>query len=913
MSLKRAMTSVRGRIVTTVAMTVVLVLGPSFAGWYKWSEEDANTRVEDRAVRMVHQLAISLEYPLAVGDWDGAQAQAKMMLREEDVAFVEILDEAGKARVRLEGAELPPGEVMFETGSWIRLAENKEVAALGFVRLGHTHTAAQTAMRERVRAAAIFASFAAFLTMLFAAFVASRMTAPLVRLRDATEALGRGELDRRVSTTESGEIADLARSFDRMAGELQTTTLALRASSERTEAILAAMTDFLFVTGPDGRVLAPNRAFCEAMGRTKEQLEGTLVSDWLDSGERSLSEGDQFEDRDVDVRLRTADGVTIPAHMTCSALLGPEGQSHGVLCVLRDVRVLRLADELARTNVRLEEAKDTALEASRLKSQFLANMSHEIRTPMNGVIGMTSLLLETKLDHEQRDWANIIRGSAETLLHVINDIMDISKIEAGRLDLETIDFDLRTSIEETLEMFAEPSRHKNVELISAIAPSIPRWVAGDPSRLRQIITNLVGNALKFTQQGEVVLRAQLIEQDERTLMLKIAVTDTGVGVPEQARGHLFQPFRQADGSTTRKYGGTGLGLAISRQLAELMGGEIGLESEIGKGSTFWFTVRLRSSDKVTPKTADLSLASPRNVALIFGGRSAMADSVREQLGFYGLEGIVLSPKKPDASMVLLGAVALLDVPADEIAALAAQLRAIKPGIPMIILSGGTGRAAYEELGTKLGMAVLLKPVRRSTLKEALRAHVALENSGSMKALTEETRPQMGGRVLIAEDNIVNQKVAARMLERLGFQTEVVANGREAVEAVAKREYTFVFMDCQMPEMDGFEATSAIRRNEDKRSPAKIIAMTANAMEGDRERCLLAGMDDYVSKPVKIQDLEALLSRFFERSASPSASESRTNGAPADGHAIDTEHQERADHRRDQPRTFAALVPSERAP
>jgi PAS domain S-box-containing protein len=420
-------------------------------------------------------------------------------------------------------------------------------------------------------------------------------------------------------------------------------------------------------------------------------------------------------------------------------------------------RLKENAQELEQKNEELETALSGAREATRMKSRFLANMSHEIRTPMNGVLGMTDFLIGSGLNPEQQEYAESIKRLADSLLGLLGDVLDLSRVEGGKLRLDHVEFPLEPAITETASIFALQARAKGLEFISGIAPGLPDYALGDPARLRQVLTNLLGNAIKFTERGQVALKVEVVSQTRDAVQLKFTVHDSGIGVPSAEQRRLFDTFTQADESNTRKYGGTGLGLAISKQLVELLGGEIGLESEPGRGSRFWFTANFGKSTRSSG-----SLPPPR-----------------------------VTPVQPQV-------------------------------------------AAKSQTGTAKQIETVANPTSMP---------------GNM-------------RVLLAEDNEINQRITLRLLQKLGLTADAVVNGREAVEALEKRKYDVVLMDCQMPDMDGFEATAMIRSREGSSRHQTICALTANAMDGDRERCLAAGMDDYISKPVGLEKLREALDRWI---------------------------------------------------
>ncbi|HXN35826.1 MAG TPA: response regulator [Opitutaceae bacterium] len=537
----------------------------------------------------------------------------------------------------------------------------------------------------------------------------------------------------------------------------------------------------------------------------------------------------------------------------------------------------------------LRLARDAAEVANKAKSEFLANMSHELRTPMNGVIGMAGLLLDLELGPVQREYAETIRSSADALLTVISDVLDFSKIEAGKLTFETIDFDLTETVEGTLDMLATRAYEKKTELMMDLAPNVPRLLRGDPGRLRQILMNLTGNAIKFTDGGEVVVRVTLQAESDTRVVLRFEMRDTGVGISPEAQLTLFQAFTQADSSTTRRYGGTGLGLAISKKLVVMMEGEIGVASEPGKGSTFWFTAQFEKPVGDKPAAlAELGGWSNMRV-LVVDDNATSRQILRHQIFTWKLQkGSAASGH--EALRALRTAVeeghpydiALLDVEMPEMDGMTLA-RSIKAepaiaGTRLIALTPSGHATAAAEMRAAGIDASLGKPVRQSRLFDCLVSVISNAEAASLwtpKAgaapapLSPGLREKLEGmRVLLAEDNAVNQRVGTALLKKLGCSVVAVANGIEVLEELQRFPYALIFMDCNMPEMDGMEATRLIRRRERDtsqvcpwKSPVHIIALTASAMQGDREKCISVGMDDYVSKPVRLGELQAALERW----------------------------------------------------
>jgi len=770
-------------------------------------------------------------------------------------------------------------------------------------------------------------------------WLTGRIARPIAILRDKVALIGGGRLEERVALKTGDEIEQLGDEFNKMAQKLSTShelleqkvaerTNELRKEKEFSEKVMETPGNFVMVLNPQGNLILFNTFAEKLTGYSRAEVIGKNALDlFLPEGDRQrimnvfreVTMGTTH--RSIECGILCKDGGERLMLFNDSVLKDDEGNAAGVIVIGNDITELQRAMEYLkqaktdaeRMNERLQDAIGKANEmavaaeaANMAKSAFLANMSHEIRTPMNGVMGMIELALDTANPDEQREYLNTAKQSAEALMTVINDILDFSKIEAGRLEIETIDFDLRSVVEGVVDTVAPRAESKGLEMACMIHQDVPTYLRGDPGRFRQVLLNLAENAVKFTEKGEVVIRVQLEEMKDGKAGIRVDVADTGIGISEKHRKWIFEKFTQVDSSITREYGGTGLGLPISQQLVKLMGGEIGVESELGKGSRFWFRVAFERqeagkerSDWKMPRIAGLRV-------LIVDDNETNRTILVKMMESFGCSPVAfdggnkaLAAMEDAARAGRPFALALIDYQMPEmngdVLARAIMGNPALSQTKIIILGSARNRgdlARMEQMGCA---AYLMKPLKQSQVFDTIVTALAA-GEGAAKAdkpqriITEHNTTRMhrarGKKLLLVEDNAVNQKLVATMLAKTGYNCDIACNGKEAVEAARAKKYDVVLMDVQMPVMDGFEATRAIREFEGANGHTIIIAMTAHAMAGDKEKCLEAGMDDYLSKPLNRSQVVSVIDGWLKKKAGTAAPETATVAVSARDEVFD---------------------------
>ncbi|MGA2711960.1 MAG: response regulator [Bryobacteraceae bacterium] len=655
--------------------------------------------------------------------------------------------------------------------------------------------------------------------------------------------------------------------LEETARELKTRNVELIAAGQRYQMVIESAPNGILVVDQAGVITLANAHAEKMFGFQREELIGHPVEKLLPASMRlshPSKRGSFFGDPQAramgagrDLSAVRKDGSEFPVEIGLNPI-----QTDGdisVLCSIVDITERR-------------RAESRILEATRLKSEFLANMSHEIRTPMNVLVGMSGLLLETDLTPDQRDQAETIRKGAESLLVVINDSLDFSKMEAGKLEIDRADFAVDTVVEDVSSFLSQQSGRKGLELTCFVAPDVPSYLYGDGGRVRQVLTNLVANAVKFTEQGEVNVRVLMAGQSENVTTLRFEVQDTGIGILAEVQRRLFQAFTQADGSTTRRYGGTGLGLAICKRLVEMMGGSIGIDSDFGKGSTFWFQIPFERPREVRAADTEFAPNFAGVRVLVVDDNETNRAILKQQLESWDMKPELAANALQAVTIIRESAISgcplglvVLDygMPGMNGIDVARIVRADSniASTPLMMLTSYSERREAEA-ARDVGISIYLtKPARRHQLHRAIAAILKQSSEAAGNSLPARAAAlRKGPKLLLVEDNVDNQKLTTRLLRKYGYDCDVAANGNQALAIISKCDYPLVLMDCQMPEMDGFQATAAIREREGKSRRTPIVAMTAHALPGDRERCLRAGMDDYIPKPVN----EGLLLRTIER-------------------------------------------------
>jgi len=822
-----------------------------------------------------------------VGEYAVISQLLRNQVQKGEIESFQWTDKDGKKLVATDKPDTTLAPSWFTSVAAIDRSEESIEVTAGGVGYGRLHAAMTTTKaynrlwQQFVKQLQIVA-VTLFLMLQFIWLIFRGNLGTLRMLAEGANRFSQGDYAVRIEPEGSPEVSSAAEAFNNMANNIESLIASLGESEAKNKllaTIVEQSSEAIWTKDLAGTITSWNSGAAamfgyppaEAIGRALNIGEST--PDDEEARRQRLIAGEKFS---YDTKAMTRSRTALDIQVAVAPLLDDTNQCIGSIAVARDVTQHKRSEEALRL------AREAAEAANHAKSSFLARMSHEIRTPMNGVLGMTELLLETGLSSTQRKYAETVQRSGQNLLGIINDILDFSKIEAGKLELENVDMDLRRTLEDVVDLLAERAHSKGLELACSIPSSLVTQVRGDPLRLGQILTNLVGNAIKFTKQGAVVIRVASIEETRKSVTMRFEVSDTGVGISPEAQSRIFDEFSQADGSTTRKHGGSGLGLAISKQLVEMMGGNIHVESALGAGSTFWFTSTFEKQEEQAQEdaaTAPMGMLTGVR-ALILESSAANRGILQSQMSNWGMSNRVAS--SPDQAVDLLsqasarGApydIAIIDLglPGMDALELARNIRA-RPEIAKVRLVMLTRRQVDIKNARDAGIdACLSKPVRQTMLYECLVNVMAGQQQEAATApavsLPASAAPDdVRGNILLVEDNLINQQVALGILQIQGYSVTVVNNGREALDAHAQGAFDLILMDCHMPEMDGFEATREIRAREgaSKGKRVPIVALTANAMAQDREACLKAGMDDHLSKPFSMATLQDMLDRWMPR-------------------------------------------------
>jgi PAS domain S-box-containing protein len=846
----------------------------------------------DHSARLLREQTESLVFlaPLVadqalVGEYAAIGQLLKNQVKKGEIAELSWTDKDGKTLLGHDAEDKLDAPAWFARVAAIEHVEQSVEVTAGGVGYG-TLTARMTPVKAQNRLWQQFVkqlqivAVTLFLMLQFIWLIFRGNLGTLRMLAEGANRFSQGDHAVRIDPEGAPEVQLAADAFNNMANNTERLIASLGESEVKNKllaTIVEQSSEAIWTRDLGGVITSWNSGAAAMFGYAPQDTVGRALAVGESTPEeerqrlRRLMASEKFS---YDARATTSSGSSIEIQVAVAPLLDDGNRCIGSISVARDVTQHKRSEEALRL------AREAAEAANHAKSSFLARMSHEIRTPMNGVLGMAELLLETGLSGTQRKYAETVQRSGKNLLGIINDLLDFSKIEAGKLELENVDMDLRRTIEDIVELLAERAHAKGLELACRVPPDLATYVKGDPLRLGQVLTNLVGNAVKFTEQGSVVIRVAAVGETAERVSMRFDVTDTGVGISPDAQSRIFDEFAQGDGSTTRKHGGSGLGLAISKQLVEMMGGTIHVESALGAGSTFWFTANFEK--QAMPPRAE-PRAAP--IGLLTGVRALMVESsainrgiLHEQMSNW--EMTIHVAEAPRQAIDLLAQatarslpydVAIVDLGAPGMDPLelarAIRARADITGVRLVML---TRRHADSRIAREAGFdACLVKPVRQTVLYECL-VNVMAGRPQETLAVPAESAPAaqpasgVRGQILVVEDNLINQQVALGILQIQGYCVTVANNGREALEACAREAFDAILMDCHMPEMDGFEATTEIRRREQssggKRVP--IIALTANAMAQDRDECLNSGMDDHLAKPFSMQTMQDMLDRWM---------------------------------------------------